>query len=213
MQKIHVPVNDAYDVLVEHGLLHRCGEIIKDRISAETCVIITDDNVDKYYSGIVNQSLQANGFRTVKFVFPHGEISKNAETLLKIYSFLCQNEITRSDCLIALGGGVVGDITGFAAATFLRGLPYVQIPTSLLAQVDSSVGGKTAVSILSEQAGDIVDLVYDLQEILVGFIFLRKVCHRHLVIRHLCDPFLMLCEVYRSYFDYIGWSPVFQYAK
>ncbi len=147
MQKIHVPVNDAYDVLVEHGLLHRCGEIIKDRISAETCVIITDDNVDKYYSGIVNQSLQANGFRTVKFVFPHGEISKNAETLLKIYSFLCQNEITRSDCLIALGGGVVGDITGFAAATFLRGLPYVQIPTSLLAQVDSSVGGKTAIDL------------------------------------------------------------------
>ncbi len=147
MQKIHVPVNDAYDVLVERGLLRRCGEIIKELVSAETCVIITDDNVDKYYSGTVQQSLQANGFRTVKFVFPHGETSKNAQTLLNIYSFLCQNEITRSDCLIALGGGVVGDITGFAAATFLRGLPYIQIPTSLLAQVDSSVGGKTAIDL------------------------------------------------------------------
>ena len=148
MQNIHVPVNDAYDVLVERGILSKCGQIIKERISAETCVIITDDNVDKFYSGTVELSLQNSGFRTAKFVFPHGETSKNAETLLKIYTFLCQHEITRSDCLIALGGGVVGDIAGFAAATFLRGLPYVQIPTSLLAQVDSSVGGKTAIDLL-----------------------------------------------------------------
>ena len=147
MQKIHVPVNDAYDVLVERGILHKCGEIIKEIISAETCVIITDDNVSRYYADTVENSLKASGFRTARFVFPHGETSKSAETLLRIYSFLCQNEITRSDCLIALGGGVVGDITGFAAATFLRGLPYVQIPTSLLAQVDSSVGGKTAIDL------------------------------------------------------------------
>jgi len=147
MQKIHVPVHDAYDVLVERGILPKCGEIIKEIISAETCVIITDDNVDKFYSDTVEQSLQHAGFRTAKFVFPHGETSKSAETLLKIYTFLCQHEITRSDCLIALGGGVVGDITGFAAATFLRGLPYIQIPTSLLAQVDSSVGGKTAIDL------------------------------------------------------------------
>ncbi len=147
MQKIHVPVSDAYDVLVERGILRKTGQIIKDLVSAETCVIITDDNVDALYSGIVEQSLQENGFRTAKFVFPHGETSKNAATLLNIYSFLCQDEITRSDCLIALGGGVVGDITGFAAATFLRGLPYIQIPTSLLAQVDSSVGGKTAIDL------------------------------------------------------------------
>lgn len=147
MQKIHVPVNDAYDVLVERGILQNCGELIKNTVSAGTCVIITDDNVDKLYSGTVEQSLKDNGFRTAKFVFPHGETSKNAGTLLQIWSFLCQNEITRSDCLIALGGGVVGDITGFAAATFLRGLPYIQIPTSLLAQVDSSVGGKTAIDL------------------------------------------------------------------
>ena len=147
MQKIHVPVNDAYDVLVERGILQKCGEIIKETVSAETCVIITDDNVNTYYADTVENALKASGFRTAKFVFPHGETSKSAETLLHIYSFLCQHEITRSDCLIALGGGVVGDITGFAAATFLRGLPYVQIPTSLLAQVDSSVGGKTAIDL------------------------------------------------------------------
>ena len=89
MQKIHVPVHDAYDVLVERGILPKCGEIIKEIISAETCVIITDDNVDKFYSDTVEQSLQHAGFRTAKFVFPHGETSKSAETLLKIYTFLC----------------------------------------------------------------------------------------------------------------------------
>jgi len=147
MHTIHVPVNDAYDVLIERGLIHQSGQIIKSLSSAETCVIITDDNVDRIYSDIVETSLRNSGFAVEKFVFPHGEASKNAETLLKIYTFLCEREITRSDCLIALGGGVVGDITGFAAATFLRGLQYVQIPTSLLAQVDSSVGGKTAIDL------------------------------------------------------------------
>ncbi len=83
----------------------------------------------------------------VKFVFPHGEASKCSATLHEIYNFLCENSITRTDCLVALGGGVVGDITGFAAATYLRGLDYFQIPTTLLAQVDSSVGGKTAIDL------------------------------------------------------------------
>ena len=147
MNRIHVPVRDTYDVMIERGILKRCGEIISEISKAETCAIITDDNVDKLYSETVSESLKSNGFKVVKLVFPHGESSKNAETLTKIWSFLVQNDITRSDCLIALGGGVVGDITGFAAATFLRGVQYIQIPTSLLAQVDSSVGGKTAIDL------------------------------------------------------------------
>ncbi|MDE6004253.1 MAG: 3-dehydroquinate synthase [Oscillospiraceae bacterium] len=149
MQKIHVPVRNAYDVIIERGILQKCGTLIQELelTNAKHFVIITDDNVDKFYADIVLKSLQENGFRAEKFVFPHGEGSKNAETLLKIYAFLCEHEVTRGDCLIALGGGVVGDITGFAAATFLRGLPYIQIPTSLLAQVDSSVGGKTAIDL------------------------------------------------------------------
>lgn len=147
MNRIHVPTGNAYDVLIERGILQRCGEIVSELIGASACVIITDDNVDRFYGDAVQQSLQKAGFRTEKFVFPHGEASKCADTLLRIYSFLCEKEITRSDCLIALGGGVVGDITGFAAATFLRGMQYVQIPTSLLAQVDSSVGGKTAIDL------------------------------------------------------------------
>ena len=147
MTTIHVPVQKAYDVLIERGILSKCGEIIRDLTGSSTCAIITDDNVDKLYAAQLTATLEAAGLRVVKFVFPHGESSKCAATLMRIYSFLCENDITRSDCLVALGGGVTGDMTGFAAATFLRGLHYVQIPTSLLAQVDSSVGGKTAIDL------------------------------------------------------------------
>ncbi len=147
MKTISVHTQSPYDVLVERGILSRCGEFIKPLAKGSKCAIITDDNVNALYADKVAASLESNGFSVVKFVFPHGEASKNAQTLLEIYAFLCENEITRSDCLIALGGGVVGDITGFAAATFLRGMQYVQIPTTLLAQVDSSVGGKTAIDL------------------------------------------------------------------
>ena len=110
--------------------------------------VITDDKVDSLYGSTVEEALKNEGFEVCKFVFPHGEQSKSPETLVKIWNFLCDNKISRSDCLVALGGGVVGDITGFAAATYLRGVDFVQIPTTLLAQVDSSVGGKTAVDLL-----------------------------------------------------------------
>ena len=95
----------------------------------------------------VKSALEKAGFEVVSFVFPHGESSKNGETYLNILNFLAENRLTRSDALIALGGGVVGDITGFAAATYLRGIRFIQIPTSLLAMVDSSVGGKTAIDL------------------------------------------------------------------
>lgn len=147
MKTIHVPTGKPYDVLIGRDILKNCGALIKDLIGSDTCVIISDDNVAPLYSDTVARSLQDAGYRTELFVFPHGERSKNADTLMQIYTFLCQKEITRSDCLIALGGGVVGDLTGYAAATYLRGIHYVQIPTSLLAQVDSSVGGKTAIDL------------------------------------------------------------------
>ena len=147
MKTIHVPVAQAYDVMIERGLIRRCGAVVHSLTKASACAVITDDRVGPLYGDIVRRSLEEQGLRTEVFTFPHGESSKNAQTLMSIYSFLCEKEITRSDCLIALGGGVVGDITGFAAATFLRGLPYVQIPTSLLAQVDSSDGGKTAIDL------------------------------------------------------------------
>lgn len=109
--------------------------------------MITDDTVDKLYSDVVMKSLSDAGFETFKFVFPHGEKSKNISTFSSILEFLAESGLTRTDALVALGGGVVGDVAGFAAASYLRGIDFIQIPTTLLACVDSSVGGKTAIDL------------------------------------------------------------------
>ena len=136
-----------YDVLIGRGLLAECGKYIKNVSKAVKLAVITDDNVDSFHGEKVVKALESEGFEVCKFVFPHGEQSKTPETLIKIWNFLCENNITRSDCLVALGGGVTGDMTGFAAASYLRGMDFVQFPTTLLAQVDSSVGGKTGVDL------------------------------------------------------------------
>ena len=109
--------------------------------------MVADDTVYALYGERVCASLEAAGVRTVCYVFPHGEKSKNLLEYAKILNFLAENRVTRADALIALGGGVTGDLGGFAAATYLRGIPFVQLPTTLLAAVDSSVGGKTAVDL------------------------------------------------------------------
>lgn len=147
MQTITVNASKKYDIIIGRELLESCGSYIKNVTNASAAAVITDDNVDKFYGDKVVSSLKSAGISVCKFVFPHGEASKCVSVLQDIYGFLCENHITRSDCLIALGGGVTGDMTGFAAATYLRGVDYIQIPTSLLAQVDSSVGGKTAVDL------------------------------------------------------------------
>ncbi len=147
MKKITVNADTSYDILIEGGLLKQCGELISQAVKSKKCAIVTDDNVDGLYGDIVVKSLENSGFTVSKLVVPHGEESKSHRQLIALYNFLCENDITRTDFLIALGGGVVGDLTGFCAATYLRGIDYVQIPTTLLAQVDSSVGGKTAVNI------------------------------------------------------------------
>lgn len=147
MKTIRVNVSSPYDVVIERGILKECGKLIGGITKSRKTVIITDDVVEALYCNAVEKSLAENGFSFSRFVFPNGEASKNSETLNKIYDFLSQNEITRKDIIIALGGGVTGDMAGFAAATYLRGVDFVQIPTTLLAQIDSSVGGKTAIDI------------------------------------------------------------------
>lgn len=149
MQRITVKASGSYDVFIGTGLLADCGKYVKAVTNAEKLAVITDDNVDGFHGEKVVKALENAGFEVCKFVFPHGEQSKNTDTLVKIWNFLCENNMTRSDCLVALGGGVTGDMTGFAAATYLRGMDFVQIPTTLLAQVDSSVGGKTGVDLSS----------------------------------------------------------------
>lgn len=147
MKSIRVGTSRPYNVIIERGSLSRSGELISAVTKSKKAVIVTDDNVDRLYSRTLLDSLEKSGIQADVFVFPHGEQSKDLRVLGEIFDFLCEKRITRSDFLIALGGGVVGDITGFAAASFLRGIDFVQIPTTLLAQVDSSVGGKTAVDI------------------------------------------------------------------
>lgn len=146
-KRIKVKASGQYEIIIGDGLIANSADYIKEVTKAQNFAVITDDTVDSLYGEKVCGSLSAAGFNVCKFVFPHGEASKCSDTLLKIYSFLCRNHISRADCLVALGGGVVGDITGYAAATFLRGMDFVQIPTTLLAQVDSSVGGKTAIDL------------------------------------------------------------------
>ena len=147
MRKISINTSHPYDVLIQRGGLAKCGEYISEVTGSRRAAIITDDVVEKLHLQTALDSMKAAGFECSVFVFPNGEQSKCLETLGRIYDFLCESNITRSDIIVALGGGVVGDITGFAAATYLRGVEFIQIPTTLLSQVDSSVGGKTAIDI------------------------------------------------------------------
>lgn len=146
MKTITVNTAKEYPVYIGAGILPELGAYTK-HITGGTAAIISDSNVWPLYGTVVAESLRNVGISVISYVFKAGEASKNIDTYFSILNFLASNKLTRSDVLIALGGGVVGDITGFAAATFLRGISYVQVPTSLLAMVDSSVGGKTAVDL------------------------------------------------------------------
>ena len=147
MKKLFVNAGGGYEIIIEENLLSSCGEHIKKHTSAKKVCIVSDTNVFPVYGDLVVEQLRANGFETVSYIFPAGEKSKTPKTVVSLAEFLAENEFTRKDLVVALGGGVCGDIAGFAAAVYLRGIDFVQLPTSLLAQVDSSVGGKTAVDL------------------------------------------------------------------
>ena len=147
MTTIPIPASTPYEVCIEGGCLDRLGEKLTTLTNPCTVAVISDTTVFPLYGQRVCDSLRAAGFRVVSFVIPSGENAKNLTTYGEVLTFLAQNRLTRSDLLAALGGGVVGDLTGFAAATYQRGIRYIQIPTTLLAAVDSSVGGKTAVDL------------------------------------------------------------------
>lgn len=139
--------NKSYDIYIDRNIVTSIGKYIRKIYSGKKIAVVTDSNVDKLYSNILIDSLSKEGFETSKLVIKAGERSKNLDTLKDIYKYFCESRIRRSDIIIALGGGVVGDITGFAASTYLRGVKYIQVPTTLLAQIDSSIGGKVAVDL------------------------------------------------------------------
>ena len=147
METITVNASRTYQVQVGAGLLARTGELSAPLLQGRDAVIVSDSNVWPRYGRTVAGSLAQAGFRVREFVFPAGEASKNPQVLLELLTFLARHELTRSDAVFALGGGVTGDMAGLAAALYLRGIACVQLPTSLLSMVDSSVGGKTAVDL------------------------------------------------------------------
>uniref|UniRef100_UPI0040297A53 3-dehydroquinate synthase n=1 Tax=Ruminococcus bromii TaxID=40518 RepID=UPI0040297A53 len=165
MKTIHVSTGSPYDIMIERGILDNCGEIIKKLSNAEKITIVTDTNVAPLYKWRVLNSLSQQGYQTTAHVFQAGEQSKNLNTIADIYDTLADFKMTRKDLIVALGGGVTGDMAGFAAATYLRGIDFVQIPTSLLAQVDSSVGGKTGVDIA--QGKNLVGAFYQPKAVLI----------------------------------------------
>ena len=145
--RITVQASGAYDILIDKGSLTGIGRALKERFKPCTIAILSDDKVFPLYGKTVTDSLEAAGFNTVCHVIPNGEQSKTLDNVTAFINCMIQEQVTRTDMVLALGGGVVGDMAGFAAAILLRGIPYIQVPTTLLAAVDSSVGGKTAVDI------------------------------------------------------------------
>ncbi len=147
MENVKVSASKEYTVYIGSGFLDTIGKKIKEIKRLCRIVLVSDDTVFSLYGEKVKNSLTDSGYSVCEYVFTHGEDAKSLENFGKIMDFCVENSITRTDLFVALGGGVVGDLTGFVASCYLRGVDFVQIPTTLLSMVDSSVGGKTAINL------------------------------------------------------------------
>ena len=147
MKTVTINASKSYEIKIGSGLLTHLGAEALRLGKAKNVCIVSDSNVFPLYGKTASESLENVGFTVCSFVFPAGEESKSAGTYLEMLNYLADCKLTRTDLIVALGGGVVGDLAGFTAATFLRGIRFIQIPTTLLAAVDSSVGGKTAIDL------------------------------------------------------------------
>ena len=144
---ITVEASRSYDIHIGAGILASIGEMVRPIVGDCRLAVLTDSNVDSLYGDTIMEYLQTAGYDVCKYVIPAGEASKCAENLLAFLNFLAAEQFTRSDAVVAFGGGVVGDLGGLSASLYLRGVRFIQVPTTLLAAVDSSVGGKTAIDI------------------------------------------------------------------
>ncbi len=169
----------AYPILIKEGVLSEIGQELKLRQIAKRYIIIADTNVAEIFGGHLVESLRNADIPVDLLTFPHGEASKNLATVGKLSSDLAQLGVDRQDALIALGGGVTGDITGFLAAIYMRGISFIQVPTSLLAQVDSSVGGKTGVDI--PEGKNLVGCFYQPKCVFIDSAVLKKLPHSELL--------------------------------
>ena len=155
---------DSYPIYIENNILSQAGNYIRKMYHGKRIMIISDDNVFPLYGDTLIRTLDSD-YECHHLVLPHGEATKDFQTLPTVYKAMLEAKISRTDLIVALGGGVVGDLAGFVAATFLRGIKFVQIPTSILAQVDSSVGGKVAVDL--PQGKNLVGAFYQPKMVLI----------------------------------------------
>jgi 3-dehydroquinate synthase len=169
----------SYPIYLGESILPRAGEFLKQAGCGEKVAIITNPTVGGLYLKTVREALNRSGFRVTPVLLPEGEEHKNLKSLSVIYDRLITERFERSSSLIALGGGVIGDLAGLAAATFLRGIRYVQIPTTLLAQVDSSVGGKTGVN--HREGKNLIGAFYQPRLVLIDVGVLRTLSRRELL--------------------------------
>ncbi|MDA3971485.1 MAG: 3-dehydroquinate synthase [Desulfobulbaceae bacterium] len=166
MKQVQVGLGErSYPITIKEGLLAEIGNELKLQQIGKRYIIIADDRVAALFGQQVVESMEESGLSVELITFPHGEANKNLQTIADLTSGLAQRGVDRKDALVALGGGVTGDITGFVAAVYMRGIPFIQIPTTLLAQVDSSVGGKTGVDI--PEGKNLVGCFYQPQHVLI----------------------------------------------
>lgn len=168
--RVNIPQRE-YDIHIGTGILNKAGELIREIADCKRAVVVTDTNVEGLYAKTLSSSLTSNGFEVKVITVKAGEQSKSLPVLEMLYREMLAFKMTRNDIIIALGGGVVGDLTGYAAASLLRGIPFVQIPTTLLAQVDSSVGGKVAVNLA--QGKNLVGAFYQPKRVIIDTECLR----------------------------------------
>lgn len=179
MPKITVDLGEkSYDIEIASGLWKQMGQTIRQLSAADKAAVITDTTVDKLYGPELEEQLKAAGFITRRIIFPAGENHKTISTLSAVYSKMADFGLTRKDLVVTLGGGVVGDLGGFAAATFLRGIDFIQVPTTLLAQIDSSVGGKVAVDL--PEGKNLVGNFYQPKGVLIDPELLKSLPARYL---------------------------------
>lgn len=169
----------SYPIIIEDGLLDRVDVEIKKIFNGNKIFILTDENVNKHYGEKITSKLKDVGYEVKRQVLSAGEETKSFFTLPEVYNELLDFNLTRSDLMITLGGGVIGDLGGFVASTYLRGVSFIQIPTSLLAQVDSSVGGKVAVDL--EKGKNLVGSFYHPKSVLIDPLVLKTLDKRFLV--------------------------------
>lgn len=190
----------SYPIIIEKGLINRVSEEIRKVYKGKKIFVITDDNVNKYYGGKISEELKSNDFEVKLLALKPGEETKNFNTLPIVYNELLDFNLTRSDLIIALGGGVIGDLAGFVASTYLRGVDFVQIPTSLLAQVDSSVGGKVAVDL--DRGKNLVGSFYHPKCVLIDPEVLNTLDNRFFI-DGMAEVIKYGCIKDKQFFDYL----------